>query len=198
MRGEKQAAILLLAAALVCATALSVRAFDSAKRDAGLQAAFDQFPLLKMETNALGELAFQTLKFDEDVKVDGKEYYGFRFQVPPRTNHEDFVWAFIQPQKLAGWYIVAQKGDMDGFEDFHYRPKTNYTGVEHLFPTSGKQLITQRLAGSDLEDGKTYLVWFTFNKGKPNQMSLKFTFADLGKKKNKVPAMEKALGLARR
>jgi hypothetical protein len=192
-------AIFSLAAALLCATTLRVNAFDSDKRDVEFQTAFDQFPLLKLETNAAGKPAFQTLKLEKAVQAKGGDYYGFRFQVPPRSNHEDFVWAFIVPGKLSGWYVLAQKGEMDGFENFYNgRTRATYEGTEHLFPTSAKQLYLQRLSGDSIKDGETYLVWFLFKNGKPNQMSLKFSFADLGKKQNKIPAIEKALGLEKR
>jgi hypothetical protein len=47
-----------------------------------------------------------------------------------------------------------------------------------------------------LEDGKYYFVWFAYKSSKPAQMSLEFTFADLGTKKAKFSsALDNALGL---
>ena len=85
---------------------------------------------------------------------------------------------------------------MDGFENYYYAPRKRYQGLEKLFPLKGKDLVTQRLAGNLLEDDKYYFIGFAFKPPKPAQISLEFTFADLGTKKAKFgKALDKALSL---
>jgi hypothetical protein len=86
---------------------------------------------------------------------------------------------------------------MTGFENYRYMPKTNYPATSRLLPSNGKTLIIQSLSGDSLKEGETYLIWWSL-RGEPKPMSISFTFAPLGKSKlNKLPLMEKALGLIR-
>ncbi|HTV42546.1 MAG TPA: sigma-70 family RNA polymerase sigma factor [Candidatus Sulfotelmatobacter sp.] len=153
-----------------------------AKRNAQLQKLFFQFPLLTPVTNRAGQPAFETLALTNPALIGRQEYFGFRFKVPPRTNDENLVWAFVDPDifsTFTGWYILPQTGTMDGFEDYFYRPKNLYHAADFSWPIGGRLLILQTLPGNCLEDGQSYLIWFGFTKKHPNRMSLAFTFADL-------------------
>jgi|SRR5665213_3595776 len=161
-----------------------------------LQASFPQFPLLTLSTNDGGYPVFQRLDLYDNVRIDGVEFYGFRFKAPKRPAQEDLVWAFIEPVNLAGWYIVPQTGSMDGFENYRYERRIVYQGLSHLFPLQANTLIMQQLSGNSLEDDKEYLIWFAFKSKKPERMSVAFTFADLrSKKANNRAVMEQVLGL---
>jgi len=193
-----QRAVAFLFLSLLCSRLEAAPNYDFGGDFPELQAAFEKFPLFRQTTNDSGELAFQTLPLNRPVEVNGRNYYGFRFTVPPRTNQEDFVWTFTGPQNSFHWYIIPEQGDMSGFANFHPLPRTNYEATEHLFPLAGKRIYLQRLPGKEVEDGKTYLIWFSFEKNKPARMSLKFTFASVATpRKNELGALEKALGLVR-
>lgn len=182
----------------VCAQMTLLFAQDApvGHRDQQLQAAFLQFPLLSEATNSEGQPEFQKVAMDPMV-IDGTNYYGFRFTVPPRENAEDFVWAFIDRPNLIAWYIVPERGTMDGFVEYCHVPRTTYLGTEDLRPLGAKRIIVQGLSGDSLKDGQTYLIWWSA-RGNPRPVSLKFTFAPLGSDKlNKIRPMEKALGLIR-
>lgn len=177
-------------------TWLSAQDAPAEVRDQKLQEAFLQFPLLSQATNSEGQPEFQKLVMDP-VVIDGTNYYGFRFTVPPRENAEDFVWAFIERPNLIAWYIVPETGTMDGFVEYCHVPRTTYVGMDELFPLGGKRLIVQGLSGDSLKDGGTYLIWWS-SRGNPRPVSLAFTFAALGPDKlSKIRPMEKALGLVR-
>jgi hypothetical protein len=166
-------------------------------RNEQLQAAFLQFPLLDVRTNDVGDPVFQTLNFTNPVVIDGTRYYGFRFQVPQRANREDFIWAFVEPQQAFHWYIVPQTGGMTGFTHFDTRPIESLVS-EQLFPVKGINLCLQALSGEDLQDDETYLIWFGFEKGKPEHLSLKFAFAaQVADSTNEVKAIKNALALKR-
>jgi len=184
-----------------------------ARRDKQLQAAFLQFKEL-MPANGSGKQDFQKLKLENPVKIAGADYYGFRFTVPQRTSHEDLVWAFMQPNApFTGWYILPQTGDtvdgvqaqagagrgFVGFEDYLYYPRKDYPELHNLSPTAGKFLVLQHLSGDSLEDGKEYIIWFSFkSEKKPNWISLEFEFAKLtNKDAQNRKVMEKVLGLHR-
>lgn len=171
---------------------------DTPDRDQGLQAVFDQFPLFQRATNELGEPDFQTLTLNHPVKANGQDYYGFRFTVPQRENREDFVWSFLSPTTSYNWYIAPETGTMKGFAETGYRDRSkgDYIGARKLYPVSGRKLILQRLEGEALQDGKTYLIWFTFGKNKPARVSVVFNFAPRAQQgENEINAMEKSLGL---
>jgi len=154
------------------------QATDNLQRDAGLQKAFDQFPVLSPVTNANGQLEFQTLTLTNPVVVNRERIFGFRFTVPARTNHEDLVWAFAEPGDFKEWYILPQTGKMHGFENFYHTSKGDYMRETPLLPPNGKRLILQCLKGDSLNDGRTYLIWFGFGNSNPRSMSLIFTFAN--------------------
>lgn len=171
------------------------------RRDHELQASFLKFKHLD-SSNHLGEMEFQNLELDKSVHIGRQDYYGFRFTVPERSNHEDLVWAFIQPNEssFTDWYIISQTGDTDGFENYFYCRRTVFSGIADLLPRNEKWVITQRLAGDSLENGKQYLIWFSFKSGKvPDAISLEFKFADVpGKNPQKNwKALEKISGLQR-
>jgi RNA polymerase sigma factor (sigma-70 family) len=162
-------------------------------RDRRLQKAFLQFPLLPLVTNSAGKPEFQAWTLTNWVKFKGQTYYGFRFTVPPRKNHEDLVWAFVEPDSFTGWYILPQRGAMYGFINYFYCSKNTYPRADALLPKDGRSIIMQHLAGNCLRDGQTYLIWFGFQKGHPKRISLEFTFAGL--KRNKPKPLQKVLGL---
>ena len=176
-------------------------------RDEQLQKSFLQFPLLTSITDSNGQPAFQTLTLENPVVYAGQKYYGFRFKVPPRKNHEDFVWSFVQPEtpSFTDWYILPQTGIMEaipqpglgqGFMNYFYCPKNIYSRADDLLPLNGRRLILQSLSGDNLDDGQTYLIWFGFKGKNPAQISLAFTFANL--QTNKLDAIAKVLALNRR
>lgn len=162
-------------------------------RDQQLQKSFSQFPLLTPAIDTNGQPAFQILALENSVEFAGKKYYGFRFTVPSRKSHEDFVMAFVQPEMIASWYVLPQSGNMEGFQDYFYRPKNVFPSADALLPLNGRRLILQSLSGNNLENNKTYLIWFTFNQKSPARMSVAFTFTNL--KNDKLSDMEDVMAL---
>jgi hypothetical protein len=165
-------------------------------RTTQLQSSFAKFPLLKYSANSLREPAFQTLNFTNPLIISGTNYYGFRLQVPRRKNHEDFVWAFVEPQVRFNWYILPKTdGDMMGFTHYNIVPK-DYLMSDHLFPLNGINLYLQSLSGELIQDSKTYLIWFSFQKNAPKHLSLIFAFAaHVADSTNEVKAIEDVLAL---
>lgn len=154
---------------------------DDLDQNAILQKSSSQFPFLTQVTNGDGQLDFQTLTLTNPVVIDRERIFGFRFNVPPRTNHEDLVWAFVQPPGFKEWYIVPQTGKMKGFTNYYYNyytSKGDYMKAKPLLPMNGNRLIYQYLADDSLTDGQTYLIWFGFGNHNPPAMSLTFTFTN--------------------
>lgn len=156
------------------------KVMHSSKRDQALQASFSNFPLLTPATDDDGKPAFQTWELDEPVNIKGVDFYGFRFKVTGRKNKEDLVWAYIS-SGTGFWYILPETGKPEnfGFEEYFYLARSRYKGMKGLLPKEGKELVTQRLSGDELEDDKYYLIWFAFKSRTPAAISLKFTFADV-------------------
>lgn len=169
------------------------------RRNEALQGAFLQFPLLTPLTNSDGVCRFQTIDLKKAiVSVDGVGFYGFRFKVPKRATPGDFVWAFGAPKSGYNWFILPPTEIMAGFADYFHQPRAAYEGLEHLFPTTGKQVVLQSLPGDELDDEKEYLIWFAFRSPKPSRLSLAFTFAKSQSEKSNRVAIEKTLGLKRK
>ena len=76
-------------------TPLHAESHAEKKREEQLQAVFSHFPLLSPTPS--GKAQFQTLPLRNPVVIDGTNYYGFRFTVPPQSHHEDFVWGALLP-----------------------------------------------------------------------------------------------------
>jgi hypothetical protein len=200
MKIIKKISCWLLACALLPAVCFGDETDDVyAPRDTQLRAAFLQFPFVTPATNDLGKPAFQNFKLTNAVIIAGMNYYGFRFKVPARANHEDLVWAFILPKGLSVWYVLPQtdpEQGFNGFKDFLEYPRKNYPELHGLFPTDGKKVELQHLSGKSLADGQEYLIWFSFGTQKPNWMSFEFTFAKLTEKgAHRRGLMEKLLNL---
>jgi hypothetical protein len=181
-----QQATLFLSALYFLATAANLPAqnsqdaadADDAERDAALQKAFDQFPLLTPKTTDAGLPDFQTLTLTNPFVVNHERIFGFRFTVSPRSNHEDLVWAFIQPGDFKEWYILAESNNMHGFVNYYTTTKGDYLQSRPLSPMLGSDLILQNLSGDNLNDGQTYLIWFGFGNYNPRTMPLMFTFTN--------------------
>lgn len=174
------------------------KAVNSPKLAARLQAGFDDFPLLEPARDDDDKPAFQTLKLKSPLNFNGVDIYGFRFKVEGRKGREDLVWAFLD-YGFCTWYIVPETGRMDGFENYFYKTTRAYENLDGLFPVKAKEVITQRLSGDSLEDGKYYLIWMAFKSHRPKQMSVKYTFANVPEKKAQKPLfLERVLGLQRK
>lgn len=171
--------IIILCVMLFCCASLWSAAPAANDDDvSNMQAAFARFPKLNLLTNDAGEPAFQPLSLTNGFDSNGKIFYGFSFQVPHRTNREDLVWAFVEPSVPYHWYILPQTGDMVGFSDVETRSKADYLGADPLLPLPARSLCVQHLSGALIEDGKSYLIWFYFEKNPPPQLSLTFAFAN--------------------
>jgi hypothetical protein len=170
---------------------------DDSDRNTTLQKTFPQFPFFTQVTNEDGQPEFQTLTLTNPVVIDRERIFGFRFKVPTRTDHEDLVWAFVEPGDFKEWYIVPQTGEMDGFTNYYYTTKGDYMKAKPLLPMNGRRLIYQYLAGDSLTDGQTYLVWFGFGNHNPPAMSLTFTFTNFDiNTPHPLLAFEKILSLS--
>ena len=174
----------------------SAQDLDDEDRDSALQKAFKEFPLLASTTNSDRQPEFQTLELKNPVVINRERFFGFRFKVPPRTNHEDLVWAFVLPGGLKEWYIVPETGDMDGFTNYYTTSKGDYMGGNPLLPINANRMILQYLEGDNLKDGQTCLIWFGFGNYNPPSLSLAFTFANYNQDSpHPKVAMERLLAL---
>lgn len=189
----KHGAWAMLQAGEIMAKEYERSAARDSRRDKELRKAFVQFPLVTAATNDKGRLAFQTIYLKHSVKIERADYYGFRFKVPRQNDNKDFVWAFVSPEDMEGWYILPATGGMNGFRNYFYRSKYDYPDADALLPATGRKLILQSLPGDDLGDGKNYLIWWSLNRNKPIRISLKFAFAHLSA--NSTEGIEKALDL---
>jgi hypothetical protein len=174
----------------------NAQASDDSDRDTSLQKSFDQFPFFSPVMNADGQPAFQTLPLTNPVVINRERFYGFRFMVPPRTNQEDLIWAFVEPGDMKEWYIVPETGEMDGFTNFYTTSKGDYVGETPLLPKNASHIILQYLNGDNLKDGQTYLIFFGFGNHNAPAMSLTFTFTNFDSSTpHPVVALEKMLPL---
>jgi len=165
MRKHPRLELLLVSVLLVVLSQglFPLRAQEPVDLNTALQNSFDQFPLLKPLKDDRGNAQFTRLTLNKKAVVfDGKRYDGFKFRVD-REGHSNFVWKFKINRHPIQWYIVPRTGMMNGFVEFG---------------RLGKGVIVQALDGAELENGQTYLIWFSFTDDRPAELSVAFTFAD--------------------
>ena len=179
----------------------SASAFASGERYSNedlLRPVFDKFPLLELTRDSAGKATFQTLDLTKQkpVVIKGDKFYGFRFRVPPRNNHENFAWAYMDPNlhsDFSGWYVMPKTGSFDnprsaesknvngneGFAYYYYEKRISLENVAKLLPADGKFIAIQPLSGESLKDGETYLIYFDFISEATKNISITFAFTDV-------------------
>lgn len=136
------------------------------------QANFNRFVPVQFEKSTNSLAVIRHLKVKENTfDYEGKHYCGFKFTVPDWIDG-DFKWMHIlaktQAQKDFGaknmeWYIIPEKGTMDGFEYFFHSGVKNSYYLSELFPyTNG--FFNQQLDQDRLTAGATYAIWFGFEE----------------------------------
>ncbi len=105
---------------------------------------------------AAGQHEFFSVRLDEKpVEAGGARFGCVRFVAPPEAGL-DMVWAFVAPPEWSQWYILPEKGTMEGFK--------NWINADRLYeglPTSKENAARlQTLSSGSLEPGKTYILWF--------------------------------------
>src|ERR1700743_937154 len=157
---------------------LNPKSAENAERNCSFAKNFSEFPLLAPVKDAGGKPEFYTLALTNPVVLNRERIFGFRFTVPTRTNHEDFLWSFVEPDDYKEWYIVPQNGTMNGFVNYYTDTKGEYMGAKPIWPAGGSRIIYQYLPGNFLKDGETYLIWIGFGNRNPTAMSVAFTFTN--------------------
>jgi hypothetical protein len=118
-----------------------------------------------------GAAILQRLPVRENmVERDGMYYCGFKFTIPPWADGNlklMYVMAKTEAQKDYGAYMVSQivseNGPSPGSYGYLRESLTNYPQLHTQFPYAGK-LTTQTFDIKRLEPGKTYGIWFGFDK----------------------------------
>lgn len=132
-----------------------------------------QGELTKVEVNTKkADIDFKALEFKgKTFKVGEKEYYAFRFTAPKQGG--DFVWSFRMPEGCLAWYIVAAKGEMDGFTRFFNRY------IREDIPDiceKGDLFIYQTLPGRNFTPGSDYIIWINIREGGSTTLPLSLNF----------------------
>ena len=118
-----------------------------------------------------GAALLQRLPVRENtVEREGMYYCGFKFTIPPWADGNlklMYVMAKTEAQKDYGAYMVSQivseNGPSPGSYGYLRESLTNYPQLHAHFPYAGK-LTTQKFDMKRLEPGKTYGIWFEFDK----------------------------------
>ncbi|HEX7617763.1 MAG TPA: hypothetical protein VF480_03485, partial [Verrucomicrobiae bacterium] len=104
------------------------------------------------------------------VEREGMYYCGFKFTIPVWADGNlklMYIMAKTEAQKDYGAYMVSQivseNGPSPGSYGYLRESLTNYPQLHAQFPYAGK-LTTQNFDIKRLEPGKTYGIWFEFDK----------------------------------
>jgi hypothetical protein len=113
----------------------------------------------------------------------------------PEGEPRDMAWAFIPPENLAGWYILAVAGETEGFKEF-WRPGA-MSVLGKKAPAGAKQVLLQTLGSSSLKPGGEYILWFRFRDEKPAPLYVAIGLPPAAETPLDQAAVTKALGLTR-
>jgi hypothetical protein len=150
-------------------------------RIAFFQTNFDKFVPVKFEKTTNFFSVMQRLKVRENLfDYEGGHYCGFRFTVPEWADG-DFWWLQVLDKTEAqkdfstsdmDWYIVPEKGTMQGFEFYFYKDVKNIKFLHKRFPYT-KHFYYQKLPQGRLIPGANYAIWFRM--GDTNCPDIAFT-----------------------
>jgi hypothetical protein len=153
---------------------VSKTANSQATREAELQRHFDAFPVFDPNVGK-SEGTYHCIGFTNDpVVVGGELFYAFRFKAPREPRFLD--WSFIQNLERGSmaWYIVPQKGAMEGFTKIDRRIYgTN--GVPGL-TRSDDCTVFQELPAENFKPGEEYFMWFSPAHGLPTAVMVSLNF----------------------
>lgn len=155
------------------------------RRDEGLQAAFEQFPVIKIPPRGAEKPQIHTVEMNrKPVIIDGWRYDGFRFRVdrgkdPNLQQKLDFVWGLLSLPELKSWYIVPKTGKMEGFTHFMNESKSKLRRLRDAAGPQNSTFYYQPLSASSLVEGDEYLIHFRFKDDQPKNITFVASFADL-------------------
>ncbi len=142
---------------------------------AELRGRIEKLPVLVLADHPIGEVLEQTLSLNRDpVVIEGQRFDGVVITAP--STKTSFGWALVAPANLASWYILRERGDMNGFRDFVRRPKARLPQAQSLLPESTGDVTFQRLDSRALSPGERYILWFRFKDDAPAEFSVRAAF----------------------
>lgn len=142
----------------------------------GIQARLADLPVLKPNTD-MRTVRYKTLLLNvpPSMKFGSKYYAAFRFTAPPTPG--DFLWSFacsedvLKSSGFTRWYIIRGEGKPEVDDAFRTMDrevlKTNVPGLGKR----GTVVIYQKTESS-LSPGKTYIMWFRFDKAQAAQIPI--------------------------
>lgn len=155
------------------------------RRDEGLQAAFDRFPLVEIPPRGAEKPRIHTIEMNRNpLIIDGWRYDGFRFRVdrgkdPDLQQKLSFVWGIVGFPELKSWYILPRTGKMEGFTHFMNGNKSKLRRIRDAAGPQNAPFYSQPLSASSLEEGGEYLIHIRFKDDQPKNVTFVATFADL-------------------
>lgn len=160
------------------------------RRDEGLQAAFDRFPLIEIPPRGADKPRIHTVEMNRSpVVIDGWRYDGFRFRVdrskdPDLQQKLSFVWGIVGFSELKSWYIVSKTGEMKGFTYMMNDSKNKLRRIRDAAGPKNVSFYSQSLPASSLVEGGEYLIHIRFKNDQPKNITFVATYADLSAPEN--------------
>ena len=150
-----------------------------------LQGSFTNFAPLNFQKSKSSYAPLQRLKMSRTLvgETGSRLYTGFRFTIPEWIDG-DLEWMFFDAPtkaqaKLKGshlaWYIVAEKGSVEGFDQFFTGTMTNYPWLRAHYPYHRNKIFYQTLPQERLRPGESYAIWFSVPSREVSDLVLALT-----------------------
>ena len=101
------------------------------------------------------------------VEFEGKKYCAFRFKTGSKVSR--LTWCFRYPPGLRGWYILRQKGTMQGFDTFQNFVLSN---DKEGWGSNGDSFAVQLLSSRHFEPNTGYIMWFQITDAADSAINL--------------------------
>jgi hypothetical protein len=128
------------------------------ERRLALQAKYKDMP--EVELNLVKEdVKFQIVDMRKSLlEVNGSKYCAFRFKTSDKVHQLTWVCRF--PPGIKGWYILPEKGRMEGFNHFRKFTLSHDRGDKGGWGSKGDFFFVQSLSSRHFEPNTGYIIWF--------------------------------------
>ena len=126
-------------------------------RRVALQAKYKELPEVKLN-RVKEDVKFQIVDMRKSLtEVNGVKYCAFRFKTEDTVSQ--LTWCYRMPPGIRRWYIIPEKGRMEGF--FNFRKFIfNHDDESEGWGSKGDLFAAQSLPSRYFEPNSGYIIWF--------------------------------------
>lgn len=142
---------------------------EEKNRRVALQAKYKELPEVKLN-RVKEDVKFQIVDMRKTItEVNGAKHCAFRFKTADKVSQ--LTWCFRFPPGIRRWYIMPEKGRMEGF--FHFdRFVFNHDDESEGWGSNGDLFAVQSLPSRYFEPNTGYIIWFEIRDNADSAINL--------------------------